>query len=65
MLIVEFVGNKLKFSFLFVNIIDLIESLKYNHIMRILGIDPGYGIVGYGVIDYVNGQCNVIDYGVI
>lgn len=33
--------------------------------MRILGIDPGYGIVGYGVIDYINGQYNVIDYGVI
>ena len=33
--------------------------------MRILGIDPGYGIVGFGVIDYENGQYNVVDYGVI
>ncbi len=33
--------------------------------MRILGIDPGYGIVGFGVIDYENSQYNVIDYGVI
>lgn len=33
--------------------------------MRILGIDPGYGIVGFGIIDYINGQYNVIDYGVI
>ncbi len=33
--------------------------------MRILGIDPGYGIVGYGIIDYVNNSYNVIDFGVI
>lgn len=33
--------------------------------MRILGIDPGYGIVGYGVLDYINGQYFVVDYGVI
>lgn len=33
--------------------------------MRILGIDPGYGIVGFGIIDYINGQYNVVDYGVI
>ncbi len=32
--------------------------------MRILGIDPGYGIVGYGVIDY-NNSTEVVDYGVI
>ncbi len=31
--------------------------------MIILGIDPGYNIIGYGVID-TNG-CKVIDYGVI
>ncbi len=31
--------------------------------MKILGIDPGYNIIGYGVID-TNG-CKVIDYGVI
>ena len=31
--------------------------------MRILGIDPGYNIIGYGVIE-TNG-CKVIDYGVI
>lgn len=33
--------------------------------MRILGIDPGYGIVGFGIIDYVNSQYKVVDYGVI
>ncbi len=33
-------------------------------VMRILGIDPGYGIVGFGVIE-TNNQTDVIDYGVI
>lgn len=33
--------------------------------MRILGIDPGYGIVGFGLIDSINGEIKVVDYGVI
>ena len=34
--------------------------------MRILGIDPGYAIVGYGIIEKnKNGSCSVVDYGVI
>lgn len=34
--------------------------------MIILGIDPGYAIVGYGVIEKDNrGNCRVIDYGAI
>ncbi len=34
--------------------------------MRILGIDPGYAIVGYGVIEKDNrGRCSVVDYGAI
>ena len=33
--------------------------------MRILGIDPGYAIVGYGVIDYRNTRFSVVDYGAI
>ncbi|MBR7172220.1 MAG: crossover junction endodeoxyribonuclease RuvC [Clostridia bacterium] len=34
--------------------------------MIILGIDPGYAIVGYGVIEKLaNGKCKVIDYGAI
>lgn len=33
--------------------------------MVILGVDPGYAILGYGVIDYVNGQMSAVDYGVI
>ena len=31
--------------------------------MRILGIDPGYAIVGWGVIDYENSRFRVVDYG--
>ncbi len=33
--------------------------------MRILGIDPGYAIVGYGVLDYDNVRFDVINYGAI
>ncbi|MBR6778802.1 MAG: crossover junction endodeoxyribonuclease RuvC [Clostridia bacterium] len=31
--------------------------------MKILGIDPGYNIIGYGVIE--TDGCKVVDYGVI
>ncbi|MDD6265458.1 MAG: crossover junction endodeoxyribonuclease RuvC [Clostridia bacterium] len=33
--------------------------------MIILGIDPGYAIVGYGVIEYNASKFRVIDYGAI
>ena len=33
--------------------------------MIILGIDPGYAIVGYGVLDYQNNHFAVLDYGAI
>ncbi len=33
--------------------------------MRILGIDPGYAIVGYGVIEFSGGRYYPIDYGAI
>ena len=33
--------------------------------MIILGIDPGYAIVGYGVIEYKNNHFTVIDYGAV
>ena len=32
--------------------------------MRILGIDPGYGIVGWGIID-TGANIDVVDYGVV
>ncbi|HMR72542.1 MAG TPA: crossover junction endodeoxyribonuclease RuvC [Candidatus Saccharibacteria bacterium] len=33
--------------------------------MRIIGIDPGTGILGFGVIDSVGGTYTVVDAGVI
>lgn len=33
--------------------------------MRILGIDPGYAIVGYGVVDLDRSKFTAVDYGVI
>ena len=33
--------------------------------MVILGIDPGYAIVGYGLIEYVGNRFRVFDYGSI
>ena len=33
--------------------------------MIILGIDPGYAIVGYGVLEYTGGKFRVIEYGAI
>ena len=33
--------------------------------MRILGIDPGYAIVGYGVVDLNRSRFTPVDYGVI
>ena len=33
--------------------------------MRVMGIDPGTAIVGYGIIDYDKNKYSVVDYGVI
>lgn len=33
--------------------------------MIILGIDPGFARLGYGVIDYTNGKYRVLEYGTI
>lgn len=33
--------------------------------MRIIGIDPGTGILGFGIIEYVGGQSKLVDGGVI
>ena len=33
--------------------------------MRILGIDPGYATIGYGVIDTSGNKSKAVDYGVI
>lgn len=33
--------------------------------MVILGIDPGYAIVGWGVLEYKANKFRVIDYGAV
>lgn len=33
--------------------------------MRILGIDPGYAIVGFGIVDFHRHKFSVVDYGSI
>lgn len=33
--------------------------------MRIIGIDPGTGILGFGVVDVVKGKARLVDAGVI
>ena len=33
--------------------------------MIILGIDPGYAIVGYGVLNYQNNRFGILDFGAI
>lgn len=33
--------------------------------MRIIGIDPGTGILGFGVVDYANGTSRMVTAGVI
>lgn len=33
--------------------------------MRIIGIDPGYAIVGFGVLDYNKSRFSVVEYGAI
>ena len=33
--------------------------------IRVIGIDPGYAIVGYGILDYQGGRFRTLDYGAI
>ncbi len=33
--------------------------------MRIIGIDPGYAIVGFGVLDYIGSDFHVVNFGAI
>ena len=33
--------------------------------MRILGIDPGYGITGYSIVDYVGNKFKLIMSGAV
>ena len=40
-------------------------NLGKESVMRILGIDPGYAIMGYAVLDYVGNKFTAVDYGSI
>ena len=33
--------------------------------MRVLGIDPGYAIVGWGVVDYTGNRFAPVDFGAV
>lgn len=33
--------------------------------VRIMGVDPGYAIVGWGVVDYTGSGFKVVDYGAV
>lgn len=33
--------------------------------MRVLGIDPGFALVGFGIVDQEGSKYNIVDYGVI
>ncbi len=33
--------------------------------MRIIGIDPGFAITGYGIVDYIGNKFSIVDVGVI
>ncbi len=33
--------------------------------MRIIGIDPGYAIVGFGIVEYIGNRFDVIEFGAI
>ena len=40
-------------------------NIRYTNGMRIIGIDPGTGILGFGVIEITNGKMKLIDAGVV
>lgn len=33
--------------------------------VRILGVDPGYATIGYGIVDYLRGQFQPVEFGAI
>lgn len=46
--------------------IDNFCRFRYNRNMIILGLDPGIGTMGYGVIEKdERGNCRAVDYGVV
>jgi crossover junction endodeoxyribonuclease RuvC len=45
--------------------LDYLFGAKETQDMRIIGIDPGTGILGFGIIDVVKGKACLVDAGVI
>jgi len=39
--------------------------LFWEVLLRILGIDPGYGKIGVGILDKTGNSFSLVDYGVI
>ena len=45
---------------------NFLEILMMKRVkMRILGIDPGYAILGYGIIDVKGNKFSPVDYGAV
>lgn len=42
-----------------------IVSRKEGGILRIIGVDPGYAIVGFGILDYDRNRFKIVDFGAI
>ena len=42
-----------------------IFCIYHKRIMVILGIDPGFGRIGYGIINFSNNQYKIVEYGCI
>lgn len=55
--IIHIMGEKYGFIFF--------PDVKEDGILRILGIDPGYAIVGYGVVEYSGGRFTPLDFGAV
>ena len=47
------------------NVVHSFVKIAYTSDMRIIGIDPGTGILGFGVIDVIKGKMKLVDAGVI
>lgn len=41
------------------------QEIAYTSDMRIIGIDPGTGILGFGVIEVIKGKMKLVDAGVV
>jgi crossover junction endodeoxyribonuclease RuvC len=46
-------------------IVHSFVKIAYTGDMRIIGIDPGTGILGFGVIEVIKGKMKLVDAGVI